>query len=265
MTPFRTLTKVLAVLAVAGIMWSFDTLAAAPGPADEHGSCPAWSYSGASGPEHWGDLCAEFAACKNGREQAPLNIVNPQVEGLPAIHFAYRPVPLNLINNGHTIQQNFAPGNHNTITVDGKKYELAQFHFHHPSEEAIDGKHYDMVAHFVHASKDGHYAVIGVLIKEGKSNPLITTLWENLPPEKEKAHKSDAIEVNAIQLIPAKHGYYMYKGSLTTPPCTEGITFYILDTPVELSKEQIAKFAEYYPDNARPDQPLNGRTIERSK
>ena len=103
MTPFRTLTKVLAVLAVAGVMWSFDALAAAPGPADEHRSCPAWSYSGANGPEHWGDLCAEFAACKNGQEQAPLNIVDPQVEGLPTIHFAYRPVPLNLINNGHAI------------------------------------------------------------------------------------------------------------------------------------------------------------------
>jgi len=263
MTSFRALMKVRTVLAVAII--SLGASAAAVEAADEHGSCPAWSYSGTNGPEHWGDLCADFAACKNGKEQAPLDITNPQVEHLPAIHFAYHPVPLNLIDNGHSIQQNFAPGNGNTMTADGKKYEMQQFHFHHPSEEAIDGKHYDMVAHFVHASKDGHYAVIGVLIKEGKPNSLVTTLWENLPAEKEKAHKSDVVEVNAIQLIPAKRSYYIYKGSLTTPPCTEGITFYILDTPMELSKEQIAKFAAIYPDNARPDQPLNGRTIEHSK
>ena len=262
MTLLRVLTKAFMVLAV---MFSLITMAAAVEPADEHGSCPAWSYSGANGPEHWGDLCAEFAACKSGKEQAPLDIINPQVESLPAIHFAYHPVPLDLINNGHSIQQNFASGNGNTITVDGKKYEMRQFHFHHPSEEAIDGKHYDMVAHFVHQRHDGQYAVIGVLIKEGKPNSLITTLWENLPAEKEKANKSAAVEVNAIHLIPAKHTYYRYKGSLTTPPCTEGITFFILDTPMELSKEQIAKFAEYYPDNARPDQPLNGRTIEHSK
>jgi len=261
MTSFRALTKVLVVL----VTFSLGILAAALELADEHGSCPAWSYSGANGPEHWGDLCAEFAACKDGKQQAPLDITNPQVEHLPAVHFAYHPVPLDLVDNGHTIQQNFAAGNGNTITVDGKTFELRQFHFHHPSEEAIDGKHYDMVAHFVHASKDGHYAVIGVLIKEGKPNSLVTTLWENLPAEKEKAHRSNAVEVNAIQLVPAKHGYYVYKGSLTTPPCTEGITFYILDTPMELSKEQIAKFAQYYPDNARSVQPLNGRTVEQSK
>jgi carbonic anhydrase len=265
MTLSRVLIKLVTVLLVAGAMLSVDSFVAALEPADEHGSCPAWSYSGANGPEHWGDLCAEFAACKNGREQAPLNIVNPQVHSLPAIRFAYHAVALDLVNNGHSIEQNFAPGNGNTITVDGKKYEMAQFHFHHPSEEAIDGKRYDMVAHFVHAGTDGHFAVIGVLIKEGKANPLITTLWKNLPEEKGKANKSTAVEVNAIELIPATHNYYMYKGSLTTPPCTEGITFYILDTPMELSKEQIAKFAEYYPDNARPDQPLNGRTIEHSK
>lgn len=261
MTSFRA----PAVITVLALMFSLTLGADALGPADEHGSCPAWSYSGANGPEHWGDLCAKYVACKNGKEQAPLDIAHPQVMALPAIHFAYHPVPLDLVDNGHTIRQNFAAGNGNTITVDGKQYEMQQFHFHHPAEEAIDGKHYDMVAHFVHASKDGHYAVIGVLIKEGKPNPLITTLWENLPTEKEKAHKSTAVEVNAIQLIPANHGYYRYAGSLTTPPCTEGITFYILDTPMELSKEQIAKFAEYYPDNARPVQPLNGRTVDKSK
>src|SRR5271166_785010 len=263
MTSLYEVRKVLTVLIAA--VFSLVTVAAALEPADEHGSCPAWSYSGTNGPEHWGDLCAEFAACKSGKEQAPLNITNPEVKHLPAIQFAYHPVPLDLVNNGHSIQQNFAPGNGNTIAVDGKQYDMLQFHFHHPSEEAIDSKHYDMVAHFVHASKDGQYAVIGVLIKEGKPNRLITTLWENLPAEKGKASKSNAVEVNAIHLIQAKHSYYMYKGSLTTPPCTEGITFYILDTPMELSKEQIAKFAAIYPDNARPDQPLNGRTIEHSK
>ena len=263
MVSFRVLTNVF-IFAVAALLWLGD-VAAALESEDEHGSCPAWSYSGANGPEHWGDLCAEFAACKNGKEQSPLNITHPKKEHLSGIEFAYHPAPLDLVNNGHSIEQSFAPGNGNTITVDGRQYELAQFHFHHPSEEAINGKHYDMVAHFVHASKDGQFAVVGVLIKQGKANPLIATLWGNLPAEKGRPNKSTAVEVNPMQLIPAKHGYYMYKGSLTTPPCTEGITFYILEKPMELSKAQIAKFAEYYPDNARPDQSLNGRVVERSK
>jgi carbonic anhydrase len=142
---------------------------------------------------------------------------------------------------------------------------LTQFHLHHPGEETINGKHYDMVVHLVYQNKEGHYAVIAVLIKEGHPNPLIATLWNNLPPEMDKEHDSDAVQVNAIQLVPAKRSYYKYEGSLTTPPCTEGIVFFVLDTPMSLSKEQIATFAKYYPDNARPVQPLNGRTVQHSK
>jgi len=263
MTSFSAVKELLAIL-IAG-MFSLVTVAAALETADEHGSCPQWSYSGANGPEHWGDLCEEFEACKTGKEQSPIDITNPQVVQLSAIHFANHPVPLKIIDNGHTIQQKFAPGNGNTITVDGKTYELVQFHFHHPGEEAFDGKRYDMVAHLVYQSKDKSIAVIGVSIKEGRPNPLVTTLWENLPPEKNKEHDSAAIEVNAIQLVPAKHSYYKFQGSLTIPPCTPGLTFYVLDSPMELSKEQIAKFAAIYPDNARPLQPLNGRIVQHSK
>jgi carbonic anhydrase len=263
MLSFRNLTRLFAIL--AAVMFSLCIMATALESAEEHGSCPAWSYSGANGPEHWGDLCPDFAACKTGKQQAPVDITNPKVVHLSAIHFADHPAPLKIIDNGHSIQQNFAPGNGNTITVDNKTYELVQFHFHHPSEESIDGKHLAMTTHLVFKSADGQIAVIGVLDKEGRPNPLVATLWDNLPAEKNKEHDSSAVEVNAIQLVPAKHSYYKYAGSLTIPPCPEGLTFFIMDTPMEFSKEQIAKFAEIYPDNARPVQPLNGRVVEHSK
>lgn len=263
MSSFRVLNKLCTVM--VAVLFSLCAPGAALGAADEHGSCPAWSYSGANGPEHWGDLCADFAACKTGTQQAPVDITGPQVVHLSAIHFADHPAPLKIIDNGHTIRQNFAPGNGNTITVDNKTYELQQLHFHHPSEETIDGKHLAMTTHMVYGSADGHIAVIGVLVKEGRSNPLISTLWDNLPPEKNKERDSSAVEVNAIQLVPAKHSYYKYAGSLTIPPCPEGLTFSIMDTPMEFSKEQIAKFVAIYPDNARPVQHLNGRVVEHSK
>ena len=131
---------------------------------------PHWTYSGDTGPAHWGELSSEFSLCKDGKEQSPLNIVRTKTEHIPELQIASHPVPLSLVDNGHTIRQNYAAGNGNTLTVGGKTYELTQFHFHHPSEETIDGKHRDMVVHLVYASKDGNLAVIGVLVKEGKPN-----------------------------------------------------------------------------------------------
>ena len=265
MRPFFALKKSLAVV-VAG-MFLLSVVAAAQGHANGHASDPShsWSYSGPTGPEHWGDLSPEFAACKTGKEQSPIDINHPPNVDLPAIQINNSPVPLKIINTGHYIRQNYVPGNGNTITVGDQTYELTQFHFHHPGEETINGKHYDMVAHLVYQNKEGHYAVIAVLIKEGHPNPLIATLWNNLPPEMDKEHDVDTVQINATQLIRAKRSYYKYEGSLTTPPCTEGIVFFVLDTPMSFSKEQIATFAKYYPDNARPVQPLNGRTVQHSK
>lgn len=231
----------------------------------EHHGDPShsWTYSGATGPEHWAELSPEFAECAKGKQESPIDITNPVLANLPLLHFSYRPSPLNVVDNGHTIMATYAPGS--GITVAGKRYELQQLHFHHPSEETINGQRYDMVVHLVHKSSDGQFAVVAVLIKEGAPNPLISTLWGHLPSQKDEPFASSAITVQALELIPAKHTYYTYTGSLTTPPCTEGITWFVMDTPMTLSKAQIDKFAALYPYDARPTQPLNGRVVKHSR
>ncbi len=261
---FRTCCYSFALLLIAVLPFTISAAAQGHG---EHGgdACPHWGYSGPDGPEHWGDLCAAYAACKNGKQQSPVDINKPQPANLPSIHLNSRPAPLKLVNNGHTIMQQYSPGNGNVLMVGDKTYELQQFHFHHPSEETIEGKPLAMVAHLVYKSKDGSFAVVGVLVKEGKPNQLISLLWKHMPLDNGKENDDPHVEVNAIQLVPAKLSYYTFPGSLTTPPCTEGITFYILQTPMQFSREQIAKFAELYPHNARPTQPLNGRVVAEDK
>ena len=233
--------------------------------AQEHhdGAAHSWAYSGEHGPEHWGDLSPEFAACASGTTQSPINITHPTAAELPPIRFAYHASPLKIVDNGHTIQVNYAPGS--TITVDGHTYELVQFHFHHPSEEQISGKSYSMVAHLVHKNNQGKLAVVAVLIEEGNPNQLISTLWDNLPAEKNKELDLDSVELQLTDLLPSNKNYYTFAGSLTTPPCTEGVTWYVLETPVSLSKAQIDKFAGIYPLNARPTQPLHNRVVQESK
>jgi len=146
--------------------------------------------------------------------------------------------------------------------VEGKRYELVQFHFHKPSEEKINGKSAEMAAHLVHKNADGNLAVVAVLLKTGQSNKLMETLWKNLPREKEKETEVQGVQVNATDLLPAKRAsYYTFTGSLTTPPCSEGVTWFVLKNPTPISKTEVVRFAQLYPMNARPTQPLNGRDI----
>jgi carbonic anhydrase len=145
--------------------------------------------------------------------------------------------------------------------VGKKPYTLKQFHFHHPSEEHVNGHGYDMVVHLVHADAEGQMAVVAVFLKEGNANPSIDLLWQNLPKEKGKAIDVSGVTLNAKDLLPADHGYYTFSGSLTTPPCSEGVTWYVMKNPVALSKAQVAAFAKLYPGNARPIQAANGREI----
>jgi carbonic anhydrase len=179
------------------------------------------------------------------------------------LQFHYSAVPLNIIDDGHTIQVNYAAGS--TLQVGDKTYTLKQFHFHHPSEEQVNGKGYDMEAHLVHADDNGHLAVVAVLLKSGASNAFLASIWKNFPAEKEKSIENASVSVNAADLLPSDHAYYTFLGSLTTPPCSEGVTWYVLKTPAELSSEQVAAFAKVYPMNARPVQPLNGRELLTSK
>jgi carbonic anhydrase len=218
-----------------------------------------WSYTGDTGPAHWGDINPQYSACSLGKAQSPIDIVHPQYGKLPSVEFNYRTSALAVINNGHSIQVNYAPGS--SIVLDGKTYDLVQFHFHHLSETTLNGQHTPLEAHLVHKSKDGNLVVVAVLFTEGKANPAIKTVWGSLPKEEGTESKPAAVEVDAAQLLPAKHSYYTFPGSLTTPPCSEGVTWLVLARKMTASKEQIDAFAALYPNNYRPVQPLDGRTI----
>ena len=224
---------------------------------------PHWGYTGDEGPAHWSELDPANATCGTGKRQSPIDIENAKTSALPALKLDYKAVPLNIVDNGHTIQVNYPPGS--TLSVGGKTYVLKQFHFHHPSEEHVNGDGYDLVAHFVHADADGHIAVVGLLFKTGHANVLIDRIWKNIPTEKDKAVEVAGETLNAKNLLPADLGYFTFAGSLTTPPCSEDITWFVLKTPQSLSSGQLAMFAKIYPNNARPIQPTNGREILQTK
>lgn len=224
---------------------------------------PQWSYSGAEDPKHWGKLDPAYSACLLGHTQSPIDIKNAKSTKLPALKLDYKAVALNIIDNGHTIQVNYAPGS--TLSVGDKTYTLKQFHFHHPSEEHVAGKGFPLVAHLVHADANGNLAVVAVLFKEGTANPVIETLWKNIPSEKEKAQDVPSVSIQVQDLLPSDRGYFTYAGSLTTPPCSEGVSWYVLKSHTMISPEQVVAFAKIYPKNARPIQPTNGRAIQQSK
>ena len=218
-----------------------------------------WSYGKHGGPAEWGQLEQGFASCGLGTAQSPVDIRGAKSTDLPPIKFDYKPSPLKVIDNGHTIQVNYAPGS--SIDVGGTRYELVQFHFHKPSEEKVDGKAHAMVAHLVHKGGDGTLAVVAVLLDKGHDNPTIRTIWENIPKQKEVELVVPAT-IDAAVLLPRNRGYYTYEGSLTTPPCSEGVHWFVLKSPMTLTGDEITAFARIYPMNARPTQPLNGRKIE---
>jgi carbonic anhydrase len=223
-----------------------------------------WSYGSHGGPAEWGELDHAFETCKLGKLQSPIDIRGAKPADLPAIKFDYKPSPLKVIDNGHTIQVNYAPGS--SIDVGGARYELVQFHFHTPSEEKVDGKAHDMVAHLVHRNAEGQLAVVAVLLdKGGSASPTLDAIWKHLPKEKEKESAVAGVSIDAAKLLPASRGYYAFAGSLTTPPCSEEVRWLVLKTPVKIAPGEVTAFAKLYPMNARPTQPLNGRAIEATR
>jgi carbonic anhydrase len=217
-----------------------------------------WSYSGAEGPSHWG------GTCHTGKAQSPIEIRTGEAdsEKMPPLVVDYRPGTLHIIDNGHTIQVNVDKGS--SISVGGHRFDLVQFHFHKPSEEMIDGRHFAMVAHLVHRDAKGNLAVIAVPLRAGAANPLIDTLWRYLPHEKEHEESLHAISISPGQLLPASRSYFTYMGSLTTPPCTEGVRWFVLKGANTISLNQITTFSKLYRANARPVQPLNKREVHAS-
>ena len=240
--------------------------AARPGPrakpagaAAEHGP---WAYQGAAGPQTWGGLKPEFGLCGNGQRQSPIDIRGGLAVELDPVKFHYQASRFGVIDNGHTVQANVAPGN--AIELGGKRFELMQFHFHRPAEERIDGKAFEMSLHLVHKDPQGRLAVVTVLLDKGQPQAAVQKVWNALPLERGDENAAST-PLNLAELLPTDARYYTYMGSLTTPPCTEGVQWVVMRQPVTMSPEQIELFARIYPMNARPLQQASGRRILQSQ
>ena len=217
-----------------------------------------WAYEGHGGPAEWGGLSPEYAACSMGREQSPIDLSKPiaAIMGDPVP--AWRPVPLKVANNGHTIQVDGAGGG--SLTLDGTSYDLLQFHFHHPSEHTIDGAAFDMECHFVHKAADGGLAVLGVMIAKGAANPALEAIWQVMP-----AKAGDVVTaggtLDPAMLLPKDAVTFRYAGSLTTPPCSEVVQWVVYRQAITASAEQLGRFGALFANNARPVMPLNRRKL----
>jgi carbonic anhydrase len=221
-----------------------------------------WDYEGVGGPDNWSKLDPKNTSCAIGQRQSPIDIRDGIKVDVEPIKFNYRPSNFRIIDNGHTVQ--VAVGD-SSITLTGKTYELVQFHFHRPSEEKVNGQRFDMVAHLVHKADDGQLAVVAVLMERGDENPFIQTLWNNLPLEKNAEVAPPNPVIEPAKFLPGSPSYYTYMGSLTTPPCTEGVLWLVMKQPVQVSPDQINIFSRLYKNNARPIQPTAGRLIKEGR
>ncbi len=216
-----------------------------------------WGYSGDTGPENWVKLSPEYSACA-GSNQSPINIKDLVEAELEPVVFNYESSGSEILNNGHTVQLNIQPGS--SILVDGIEFELKQFHFHLPSENQLHGKSFPMEAHLVHADKNGNLAVVAVLITEGEANQALAKAWQQMPEEGETL----ALEANIspLEILPTDRDYYRFNGSLTTPPCSEGVRWIVMKHNVSASKQQIDQFLHQLGHhNNRPVQAVNARTV----
>jgi carbonic anhydrase len=233
--------------------------AAAIAAAPKHGT--VWSYEGETGPANWSKINVDWAKCGTGNRQSPIDLRDGIKVNLEQISFDYHPSSFSEVNNGHTIQVTVGGGNF--ITVGNTVYELQEFHFHRPSEEKINGKGTEMVIHLVHRSAEGKIAIIAVLLERGQPHRLVQTIWDNLPLEKFET-VSPAIVIDPSDALPERRDYFTYMGSLTEPPCTEGVLWMVFKQPMQASPAQMALFSRLYPLNARPVQSTAGRMIKES-
>lgn len=217
-----------------------------------------WGYEGEHGPAHWGELSEDFEACSEGRNQSPVDIVGEVEAELPAIQLAYTGKTTAVVNNGHTLQVEVTPGN--VLRVEGEELELLQFHFHSPSENQIHGVSFPLSVHFVHRDAKGDLAVLGLVFREGHADASLARIWDKLPSE---AGDRAALELPLAELdfLPVLENYYRYTGSLTTPPCTEGVRWYVMEATRPVGAGQVAAFVKVFGENARPPQPLGSRLV----
>ncbi len=239
----------------AGLIFAIATVASAQ-------AATSWSYEGKTGPLNWGKLDPAYKMCSEGREQSPIDIRGAHLnKALQPIQFHYLTGPVTLENDGHTIIAHVNPGSY--IIADGVRYELQQFHFHHPSEEAVKGKLTDMDVHLVHKSSDGKMAEIAIrfTMDRGDANAILAALWQHLPTTKGAVEKVPEL-VNPGGFLPADRGYWTYMGSQTTPPCTEGVRWFVYEDVLSISKSQLQAFTAIFRMNSRPLQETHGRKIE---
>ncbi|MGO9336489.1 MAG: carbonic anhydrase [Terracidiphilus sp.] len=222
-----------------------------------------WDYEGKRGALTWGKLDPAYKACSQGHEQSPVDIRGARLnKALQPIEFHYISGPVTLENNGHTVIVHVDPGSY--IVANGVRYDLVQFHFHHPAEEAVKGKLTDMDVHLVHKSADGKQAVVAIRMSEDRTTPanaVLSELWPSLPTKTGQTGKVSDM-VNPAGLLPPDRGYWTYMGSLTVPPCTEGVRWFIFEQEVTLSRDQLRAFGDLFKVNSRPLQDLHGRRIE---
>lgn len=226
-----------------------------------HGGDVHWTYEGENGPQAWGNLKPEFSLCATGKRQSPINIDESMTLQGPAepLRFNYSASSGTVVNNGRTIQVDMLGDN--TLTVRGSIYKLVEFHFHTSSGEQVNGHSFAMVAHLLHRNNEGQLAVVAVLINPGEANALIHKVWTHMPIDTGDRVRMPAGLIDMNELLPKDQRYYQYIGSLTTPPCTEGVLWMVLKSPSQLSPAQIRLFQQLFPNNARPVQPTNGRAV----
>ncbi len=223
---------------------------------------PQWQYSGEFGPEAWGRMQAAYALCDKGRRQSPIDIVATRKQPLPALEFQYRSAPLRIVNDGHTVRVRIANGSRMLIGRDS--HALQQFHFHLPGGDRVRGEEFPMAMHFLHKSSSGRLVSLVVLFRLGAENAALAALLPHMPARGQAERVVAGTQIDPAQLLPAAHGYFAYEGSLTAPPCTEGVLWIVMKQPLELSAAQLARLGQLFPANARPVQPLHDRVVTES-
>lgn len=220
-----------------------------------------WSYSGSNGPEFWGDI-QDASACKMGQEQSPINItaVTPSTTAAPIINYS-QSANLKVNDDDHTIAYTPTTQN-NTITLNNERYVLKQLHYHVPSEHQLGGKNYPGEMHFVHANSTGNIAIVGVMLQNGEANDVLRILLNGTQLTVENEVEFTANKVDLSALIPTMPTFYHYSGSLTTPPCSEKVQWYIVKQPLALASDQLAIMTDLYEGNNRPVQSQGRRLVQ---
>ena len=251
------MAKILAwLLRAAGCLASIFPLLA------QAADAPHWQYSGEYGPAQWGRLRPDYAQCERGLRQSPIDVNAASKQIRAPLHFQYHSAPLRIVNDGHTVRVRFA--NASSVLMGSERLTLQQFHFHMPGGDRLGGEEFPMALHFLHKSRAGQLVALVVLFRRGAENAALATLLPKMPMAGKPEQSVPGTRVDAAQFLPAARGYYAYDGSLTAPPCTEGVRWLVMKQPLELSAAQLAGLHKLFADNARPVQALHGRVVTES-